>query len=269
MNEIAQISTSRMDNGAHFAYHTATVNYVEADVKVKTKVASLLAVYKSALAKEDEALKTSQKSFLTDEIAEADSQRDAFYLGFKNTVKAFAATSDAAMKQAHKALSQLIKDYRIDPAAQIDKETGLMTNLISDLEGKYKAEMEKLSLTTLVASMKAANERVATSLSARNAENSTRQVGILKATRLIVDEAYRMLIKHLNAYALVEGETDYANFFAQMNTFILRYKRQVLGQKTTSSTNGGSGSDSGDGGDDGEAPDPTPPDEGEAPDPTA
>ncbi len=277
MSEISSISTKRMDNGAHFAYHTETVACIEANAKVKAKLSSGLQNYKNMLAIEDQALKISQKSFLTDEIVEADTQRDAFFLGLKNTIKAFAAIPDATMQRAHKVLTQLLKDYSIDTGMQLDKETGLLMNLIDDLEGKYAAEVEALSLNSLVAAMKTANEKVRTAISARNAEDSARQVGAMKAARVNVDEAYRLLIKYINAYALIEGDADYADFVALMNALIVRYKRQVLGQKadavgggtapagdeenpgttTPGGDNGsGSGNGNGGGGSHGEAPDP-------------
>ncbi len=39
---------------------------------------------------------------------------------------------------------------------QLDRETGLLMNLITDLEGKYKSEVEILSLTPFVTNLKAA-----------------------------------------------------------------------------------------------------------------
>lgn len=263
MIEIISISTDRMSNGAHFAYHTEAVSHIEADAKVKAKLSAQLQAYKAALDIEDQSLKISQKSFLTDEIAEADSQRDAFYLGFKNTVKAFASIPDAAMQQAYKVLAQLIKDYRIDTEMQFDKETGLMMNLITDLEGKYKTEVKALSLDSIVTAMKTANEKVRTTMATRNIETSARQVGAMKSARVAVDNAYRLLIKYLNAYALIEGDADYATIVAQMNALIVHYKRQVLGQKAEAA--GGGTFDPDDNG--GEAPDPDDGDE-EAPDPT-
>lgn len=269
MVEIATISLGAMDNGAHYAYHVETMNCVEADAKVKAKIAAQLAAYKTAIAKEDKALKISGKSFTTDWIAEADAQRDAMYMGLKQSVKGYQKMTDPAIQEAVKELNQLIKDYGIIPTMQLDKETGLLVNFIGDLEGKVKKHVETLGLSLFVTKLKEYNEQVRKSISARNAEEAGRQVGAMKTARTAVDEAYRLLIKYVNAYALIEGETDYVTFIDIMNAMIVRYKRQVLGQKTDV-TGSGTG---------GEAPDPdggggvTPPSggggSGEAPDPAA
>ena len=71
-------------------------------------------------------------------------------------------------------------------------------------------------------------------------------VGALKTARTASDDAYRALVKMVNALALVFGEKDYTAFIDYVNTEITHYKREVLGQKTSApSTSGGSAVDSG------------------------
>ncbi|WP_074434147.1 DUF6261 family protein [Bacteroides neonati] len=247
MIEISEIYLAKMDNGAHFSYHTEMLTRINANSKVKAKLTSQLSAYQAAIEKEDAALVTSRKSFITDEIATADSQRDALYLGLKNAVKAFLNIPDTTMQEAARILAQLLKDYRIEPAMQLDRQTGLMTNLITDLEGKCSAQVAALSLAPMVAGMKTANEKVRTSLSARTKESSTKETGMMKAARLLVDEYYREIVKYINAYALLEGAADYQVFIDVTNAEIVRYKRQVLKQKAKSNIPGG-----GENGDEGE-----------------
>lgn len=242
MKEISTISMERMNNGAHFLYVSNILARAEADAKVSTKAAAQVAALKAAVAQEDEDLKISQKSLLTDDIAKADAERDAIYSGYKKTVTGFLNIPVESMSQAAKVLNQHLKDYAIDPKMQLDRETGLLMNLITDLEGKYKTEVETLSLTPFVTNMKAANERVRTLTASRTDERMGITVGALKASRKVSDEAYRMLVKMVNALALVEGETDYVQFIDYVNTEIVHYKREVLSQKASSAnTTGGNG----------------------------
>lgn len=74
----------------------------------------------TALAKEDEDLKISQKSLLTDDIAEADNLRDSLYRAYKKAVKTYLDFPIDAQAQAAKVLNQHIKDYGIAPAMQLD-----------------------------------------------------------------------------------------------------------------------------------------------------
>ena len=241
MKEIYDINIQRMNNGAHFTFVSNILARAEADTAVKGKASELVSNFKAAVAAEDEALKISQKSLLTDEIAKADSDRDALYAGYKKAVEGFLAMPIADMAQAAKILSQHIKDYKINTADQLDKETGLLVNFISDLEDKYAAQVAKLGLTAFVTNLKEANERVRTLTLQRTNEKIGITVGALKTARTASDDAYRALVKMVNALALVFGEKDYTAFIDYVNTEVAHYKREVLGQKVKNpSTSGGS-----------------------------
>ena len=246
MKEIYDINIQRMNNGAHFTFVSNILARAEADTTVKGKASELVSNFKAAVAAEDEALKISQKSLLTDEIAKADSDRDALYAGYKKAVEGFLAMPIADMAQAAKVLAQHIKDYKINTADQLDKETGLLVNFVSDLEDKYAAQVAKLGLTAFVTNLKEANERVRTLTLQRTNEKIGITVGALKAARTASDDAYRALVKMVNALALVYGEKDYTAFIDYANTEITHYKREVLGQKASApSTSGSSAVDSG------------------------
>ena len=246
MKEIYDINIQRMNNGAHFTFVSNILARAEADTAVKGKASELVSNFKAAVAAEDEALKISQKSLLTDEIAQADSDRDALYAGYKKAVEGFLAMPIADMAQAAKILSQHIKDYKINTADQLDKETGLLVNFISDLEDKYAAQVAKLGLTAFVTNLKEANERVRTLTLQRTNEKIGITVGALKTARTASDDAYRALVKMVNALALVFGEKDYTAFIDYVNTEVTHYKREVLGQKASApSTSGNSAVDSG------------------------
>ena len=242
MKEIYDINIQRMNNGAHFTFVSNILARAEADTTVKGKASELVSNFKAAVTAEDEALKISQKSLLTDEIAKADNDRDALYAGYKKAVEAFLAMPIADMAQAAKVLAQHIKDYKINTADQLDKETGLLVNFITDLEDKYTAQVTKLGLTAFVTNMKEANERVRTLTLQRTNEKMGVTVGALKAARTASDTAYRALVKMVNALALVLGEKDYTAFIDYVNTEVTHYKREVIGQKAKAPSTSGDSS---------------------------
>lgn len=173
---------------------------------------------------------------MTDEIAKADNDRDTLYAGYKKAVEAFLAMPIADMAQAEKVLAQQIKDYKINTAGQLDKETGLLVNFITDLDDKYSAHVAKLGLTAFVTNPKEANERARTLTLQRTNEKMGVTVGALKAARTASDEAYRTLVKMVNALALVFGEKDYTAFIDYVNTEVTHYKREAIGQKAKAPT---------------------------------
>ena len=248
MKEIYDINIQRMNNGAHFTFVSNILARAEADTTVNGKASELVSNFKAAVAAEDEALKISQKSLLTDDIAKADIDRDSLYAGYKKAVEAFLAMPIADMAQAAKVLAQHIKDYKINTAGQLDKETGLLVNFITDLEDKYSAQVAKLGLTAFVTNLKEANERVRMLTLQRTNEKMGVTVGALKAARTSSDDAYRALVKMVNALALVFGEKDYTAFIDYVNTEVTHYKREVIGQKAKApSTSGSTSTPSGNG----------------------
>ena len=116
IKEILDINIQRMNNGAHFTFASNILARAEADTTVKGKASEFVSNLKASVAAEDEALKISQKSLLTDEIAKADSYSDALYAGYMKAVEGFLAMPIADMAQAAKVLAQHIKDYKINTA---------------------------------------------------------------------------------------------------------------------------------------------------------
>ena len=220
--------------GAHFLYVSNVLAHAEANAKISGKFNKQVADLKAAVAQEDAALKVSRKSLLTDDIAKADSERDTLYAVYKKIVQSLVAVSDENVANAAKVLSQHVTDYNIDTRAQLDKETGLLTNFIDDLENKFPNDVAAIGLGVIVTLLKTANEKVRRLTSERTDEITARPVGNLKASRKASDTAYLELVKMVNAYSVVEGEADYADFINYMNTEIAHYKREVLGHRSAS-----------------------------------
>ena len=234
--KINAINTKSMPNGAHFTYMEMAIERIESDETIKTKIATELANLKSAFKVEDDCLKVSQKSPLTDRISVADTSRDGFFAGYKSTVKGFLKMPAGELLDAALALDQHLTDYKIDTRAQLDRQTGMMTNFIADLETRFATQVELLGLTSFVTNMKEANDEVRALLKERDTANASKETGAMKAARQATDNAYRAAIEKVNAYALIEGPIDYQAFIDGMNAQIARYKREVLGQTSSSTT---------------------------------
>ena len=228
MKEIQAFAPSHINNAAHFLFVSNMAARAEKDAAVAEKCAAQVASLRAAVTAEDENLKLSAKSLITDKIAEADKERDRLYSGYKKAVAGYADFPDAAMADAAKALAQHIKDYKINPQMQLDKETGLLVNFVQDLEGKFAEQVKALSLTAFVEKLKAANEAVRDYTVQRTDERAAKTAGALKTARAASDEAYKTLVQHVNARALLEGDADYAAFIDYANTEIEHFKKEVL-----------------------------------------
>ena len=228
VNEIDGITLTALNNGAHYNFIQAVLDWADENETIKAKIPSDIAALKAAFKKEGECIRTMKKSELTRLISENDELRDGSYTGYKSVVKGMLALPNGDIKSAAERLWNHLKDYNIHASDQLDNQTGLMTSFIDGLETKYKNEVATLGISTLVAAMKEANENVRTLIAERNTEQSKKTPGATKAARAVTDEAYRMLVKKVNALALIEGDAPYLKFITTLNAQITRYKREAL-----------------------------------------
>jgi len=236
--EIVQTDFSHLNNGAHFQFIKNVSDRLATDTKIKENAVgqAVIKALTEALTTEDKYLVLSQKSLLTDEIAHADKERDTLFTGYRTAVKGVLNMPVAALaKNAHE-LWQHLADYAIDPQMQLERETGLITNLCTDLAGKYATQVQALGLKAYVDALKTANERVETLLVQRTTDNSTKVVGALRTAREASDKAFRNLSKVVNALAILGNPADYAAFIDFINTLIKRYKEQAIPTSTAKAT---------------------------------
>lgn len=148
-----------MDNKSHFSYHVGVMARILSNHRVKALTSVFVPVYREAMLLESEFLLILCNCLPRDGLIMAYMRRDTCYLEFVNTVEAFPEPSDIGVRRACMTLKQFIMDNRMPPGMQPDQETELMTDLVSDLEMKYGAEVESLSLGDTVSGLKFANER--------------------------------------------------------------------------------------------------------------
>ena len=253
MTDIKTIDLPKLNNGAHYEFMKVVSERFAAETTLSANATAKKAIeaLAAAVKEEDRCLAISRKSLVTDDIKAADDARDDIYSALRKTIKGFLKAPMADVAQAAKELHQCMADYRIDPAMQLDRETGLLHNLIADLETKYAAQVTKLGLGLFVAPLKEANAKVEQFIVARTTAQSAVAAGELRKARLATDAAYRHLVKFVNALAMVSGTSDYDALAMFLNKHIDRYKRETQPKKKPSDGDkkpGDGGKKPGDGG---------------------
>ncbi len=227
--QINNIYIGRINNGAHFVFVDDVATRAEANPTLMAKCPTQVNALRNAVTKEDECLKISTKSFHSDKIAEGDQKRGFYYSGYRKAVKGFLNAPLPEMVDAAVILDQQMTDFDIDPQMQIDRETGMMTNFISDLESKYAAQVATLGLTAFVTAMKEANDMVRVNKVERREERAGSITGAMKDARKASEDAYYNLVLFANAIHLLDGNADTEAFVDYVNALIAEYKREVIG----------------------------------------
>ena len=236
MKKIKGFDLRGLNNGAHFQFMKAVTEQLATETEInknavaKAAVEALAAKFKA----EDECLSISQKNAESDAIAENDALRDALFMGYKKAVGSYVKFPVAEKAKASKTLMQRIKDYKIDPDMQLERETGLITNLVADCEGKDAAAVALLNLTDYVAQLKAANAKVESLIKARSMAKAPQVAGALKQARRASDEAYRRVVEVINALVSLGMAEGFDTFILYLNETITRNEQEVLPKKKPS-----------------------------------
>ena len=260
MIDIQKVDLVGMNNGAHYEFMKVVNDRFAAETTLSTNASAKKAMeaLAAALKEEDRCLVISRRNLITDDIRAADKTRDDIFRSLRKAINGFTDAPVADVAKAGKVLKQCVADYAINPAMQLDRETGLLHNFIADLETKHAAEVAKLGLTLFVAPLKEANAKVEQFIVNRTTAQSAVAAGELRAARLATDAAYRHLVKFVNALAMVSGTGDYDALAKFLNEHIDRYKHEVLPKKKKGGKKPSDGDKPGDGkkpGDGGKTPD--------------
>ena len=229
-NEIRGIDLVKIPNGAHQQFFKYVCSYIGSETALLANDRVKMAVDKleKALAEEERCMRLSKKSMTTNDIKDVDRERDSLFVGFKAAVRSFLRISIPEMKQAATELHQRIKESRINPRAQLERETANITVLIEDCEGRFAPQVAKLGLQAYVEALKSANCKVEELLLSRINARQGRRVGERRLARRASDEAYLKLVKIVNSISVLGIVPDLDRFLNRMNYLIKRYKEQVL-----------------------------------------
>ena len=258
--EIETLGLKSVSNGAHFVFIESICKRLDSETELLKneyfkKAADAL---KAAFNEENRYFALSKKSASTDEILAADADRDTLYSAYYRSVKSFLRVSSSDLHTAAKTLWQSLVDYGIKPSMQLERETGAIQNLLDDCEQKYSAEVAKLGLQTVLASLKTANAKVSELLYSRTTEQSKQVAGALRKARQQSDEAFKQVRKVANAMATLGSAEALKPFADFVNQLIKRYEDEVLPKKKKADDGKQPGDKPGDGkkpGDGGKKPD--------------
>lgn len=172
----------------------------------------------------DAALKASATNPATATATDADTARDQSWRAANAYVKAMCShpTPDIAA-QASEAKS-LFDKYGDPTSLAQTEESGVLHNLLQDLEAFDSAKRTSLALDVWITYLQAKEDAFLAAAAQRTEADAARQVGIVKETRTASDAAYRSLVDTVNALAMINGDAEYAMFIDHVNAVIDRQK---------------------------------------------
>ena len=175
----------------------------------------------------DDALKASSTNPATATATATDDARDASWRGANNYVTAMCAHPTAEVA-ANAAEAKSLFDKYGDPTklAQTE-ESGVLHNLLQDLEALDSSKRTALNLDVWITDLKTKENAFLAAAAQRTEADAARQVGIVKETRTAAEAAYRSLVDTVNALAMINGDAEYATFIDHVNAMIERRRSRA------------------------------------------
>ena len=242
----------RLKNAQHFAFIQAFITALTAAGFTAAKIVSKLAELVTAFGVEDRYYMIVRASEIIAQRTAADEQRDRYYTRLHRLIQAWAGSGMAQLDAAATALEKVFNLYKVKVNAQMDEETGVLENLITDLSTTaMQAHLATINGTYLFQQMVEGQTLVKSLRLEQGVEESEKVYGALSAARKECDRLYDEMTDLLESFAKVADDaTAYETFISHWNGTVKIYQ-DMLDRKQ------GSGSGSGDG-DDKPTPTPTP-----------
>ena len=180
----------------------------------------------------DAALKASATNPATASATDADVERDQSWRGINAYVKAMCNHPTDDVASAATEAKSLFDKYGDPTSLAQTEESGVLHNLLQDLEAFDSAKRTSLALDVWIADLKTKEEAFLAAAARRMEADAARQVGIVKETRTAAEAAYRSLVDTVNALAMINGDADYATFIEHVNAVVER-QRTILRARTT------------------------------------
>lgn len=193
---------------------------------------STLSMYQKSVEAFDEALKESNTVPSTAVATLADEERDAAWRHCNAFVKAMTVHPDNDVRGFASDVKSLFDKYGNPTALSQMEESGVLHNLLQDLEALDAEKRKTLGLDAWLNDLKKKAEVFIVASDERTKEEASRVVGVVKAARKTADESYDKLVTAVNALALLEGEENYTEFIDWVNRQI-ENQRIVLKTRAT------------------------------------
>ena len=245
MGNFLRPNKNKLQNPQHFEFINAFLTVIGASGLSAAKVVALVEQLSTAFQEEDRLFMIARTSQLIAQRDAADRRRDNFYGRLHRLVLLWAGSGEPTKDPAATLLLESFKLYKVETAAQMERESGQLSNFITDLLAADKqAALTAIGGTYLFQQMKAAHEEVQSIRLAEGVEKSEKVYGALVNARKACDTLYDKLTYLIEAYTqTADDPAPYEAFVTRWNGTLKIYQ-EMLDRKSGTSSNSGSGSSS-------------------------
>lgn len=206
MKEIVEVTyLSRARNAEHFQFHANVLTFATSALAVELKIETLQKTYADLFKREDDLYMQTRAYEETQAMNEKDRERDDLFIYIKQVVAAMLYSPVPEKKIAAQKIEFQMRPYKDAASKPAAENTAQVTNCLQVLESDANtAYITALGLTDVLPLLKQANNEF-NELYVNRSDVKLGRVSNdnLKSVRSQTDEAYRAMVKAINALWLV------------------------------------------------------------------
>lgn len=240
MNQIVSIPLSSLQLGTHLAFHQEVLRYIGLATAAELKIETQAPLYEAEVDVEQTVVNRPSSQRYTEQLADADGQRDDAVSVFVNVVKAQTRSVIPEKKEAAQQLRSVIDPYTDVAREAYMKETAAIRGLLTALKDEKNASLVKLlHLEDEEIGIEETNGAFET-LYEKSQEDAQMRLELesidTKELRSRVDTLYQDIVKVVNAFAIAVPSDAINTFIANVNGLIYRTKQEGSHTGTSSSS---------------------------------
>ncbi|GIZ16167.1 DUF6261 family protein [Capnocytophaga catalasegens] len=174
----------------------------------------------------EQTIKPLQKSPHTQSIQDLDAKRDALLVGFLAHCRAFTTFPEQEKSKAAQKLLATIEKYGKNIHNKpLQEETAIIYNLLKDFEEtSHQQAITAIGAEKWIQDLTKVNQEFAQLHNTRTQEQGEIVVGATKQARKELNEAFKHVVKSINALAYINGKDKYQSLANSLNEEIKRAK---------------------------------------------
>lgn len=165
----------------------------------------------------------------TKEIAQADEDRDDDLFAFRSALKAYAKSRNADKQAAYSQLKTLLSHYKGIERAKLNKESGQINALLTDLgKDPYKTALKTLNMQVFVTNLADSQARFDTAYYKRQQAKGNYKLSESKAKRAALQTSYIDFCDQIEKVSrYLTDKTTYPQVLASLNLIRSEYAESL------------------------------------------
>ena len=231
MNEIQEFTIPNLRNDEAYYFHDKITK--EAFLHLNWEGDEpMVTAYQTAVTAFDEVLKLDRTNSFSDDVQKAIQDTDTCWRGMRNQLKAMMAFPHAEKSAIAKAANEIVEKYGdITRMSQGDRY-GNLSNLTQDLRAMPEADLQAINLDIWITELEVSGSKHMIAHRSFINEEASRVKGITQQRRTEADEAFKTLVKRVNALELINADGRHLDFINNVNILIDKEKTKLAARHT-------------------------------------